>query len=131
MHLGVCGTSGQILRFILSAGQRADCLFGPAVAQGFHPRAIVADRAYDTEAMARCARSSAALLVVPSKRNRRHPRCLHKMVYRRRNIVERVIGRLKDHRRIATRYDKTDRSYNAFIAIAATLFNLKPSVNTA
>ena len=131
MHLGVCGTSGRVLRFLLSAGQRADCVFGPLLAQGLRPRALVADRAYDTQAMAGAAGACDAVLVVPSRRNRKHPRSLYKPVYRRRNIVERVIGRLKDHRRLATRYDKTDRNFKAFLCIAAASFNLNPTVNTA
>lgn len=127
--MAACGTSARIVRFILSAGQRADCLFGPLLTAGLRPRAIVADRAYDTERMAGSAQSSDAVLVVPSRRNRRRPRALYTAVYRRRNIVERIIGRLKDHRRIATRYDKTDRNYSAFLHIAAALFNLNPTVN--
>lgn len=131
MHLAVCGTSGRILRFLLSAGQRSDCLFGPLLAAGLRPRATVADRAYDTEAMVTAARACDAVLVVPSRRNRRRPRALYTAVYRRRNIVERIIGRLKDHRRLATRYDKTDANFKAFFAIAAALFNLNTTANTA
>lgn len=130
MHLAVCGTSGRIIRFLTSAGQRADCLFGPLLAAGLRPRAIVADRAYDTAAMAATAAGCDAVLAVPSRRGRKRPRLLYKSVYRRRNIVERIIGRLKDHRRIATRYDKTDTNFNAFLYIAAALFNLNPTVNT-
>jgi transposase len=76
------------------------------------------------------ARACDAVLVVPSRRNRKHPRSLYKPVYRRRNIVERVIGRLKDHRRLAICYDKTDQNYKALLCIRAAIFNLNPTLNT-
>jgi len=116
---------------LLTKGQSADCVQGPLIVGGRRPRAIVADRAYDTEAMIRLAKEKDAVLVVPSKRNRKSPRLLYKSVYRRRNIIERIIGRIKDNRRIATRYEKTDTNYIAFLYLAAAIFNLKPTVNTA
>lgn len=130
MHLAVCGISARLLRLVVSAGHRADCPYGPGLVAGLAPRAIVADRAYDTVAMEKAAGACGAILVVPSKRNRRRPRALYYPVYRRRNIVERIIGRLKDQRRIATRYEKTTQNYYAFLFIAAALFNLNPTVNT-
>ena len=120
-----------IVRIILTKGQAADCVQGPALVDGLKPRAIVADRAYDTNQMIAVAREAGAELVVPSKKNRKAPRCLYKAVYRRRNLIERKVNVLKDYRRIATRYDKTDSSYYAAICIAATIQNLKLlSVNT-
>ena len=127
----MCGTGGLIVRIVLTKGQSADCVQGPVVAQGFRPRAILADRAYDTEAMLRLARERDAVLVVPSKKNRKSPRPLYSRVYRRRNIIERIIGRLKDNRRIATRYEKTDSNFLAFLFLSAIIFNLNPTVNTA
>ena len=40
-------------------------------------------------------------------------------LYRERNVIERLVGRLKEYRRVATRYDKLDRHYLAFVQIAA------------
>jgi transposase len=71
-----------------------------------------------------------AELVVPSKSNRKSPRCITKSVYRRRNIIERVIGRLKDFRRLSMRFEKTDSNFFGFVLIAAALYNLNPTVNT-
>lgn len=116
---------------ILTKGQSADCVQGPLLVGDRWPRAIVADRAYDTNEMIRLAKERDAVLVVPAKKNRKVPRALYKPVYRRRNIIERIIGRIKDNRRIATRYEKTDTNYLAFLYLAATIFNLKPTVNTA
>lgn len=118
------------MRIIMTAGHRADPPFGPKLVEEFRPRAILADRAYDTDAMIQVAKELKAELVVPSKSNRRFPRCITKSVYKRRNIVERVIGRLKDYRRVTFRFEKTDTSYFGFVYIASMLYNLNPTVNT-
>jgi len=69
-------------------------------------------------------------LVVPSKSNRKFPRSITKGVYKRRNIMERIIGRLKDFRRVSMRFEKTDSNFFGFVYVAALLHNLKSTVNT-
>jgi putative transposase len=128
--LAICGITSSILRIIMTAGHRSDCPYGPELVNGFRPRAILADRAYDTNAMIAKAAELKAELVVPSKSNRKFPRCITKSVYKRRNIIERVIGRLKDYRRLSMRFEKTDSNFFSFIFIAAALYNLNPTVNT-
>lgn len=59
--------------------------------------------------------------VIPSRTNRRTPRALDTLAYTRRNVIERLFGRIKAFRRIATRYDKTAASYSAWLAFVATL----------
>lgn len=130
LHLAICGISSSILRIIMTAGHRSDCPYGPPLVDGFRPRAILADRAYDTNTMIAKAAALKAELVVPSKSNRKFPRCIAKNVYKRRNIIERVIGRLKDFRRVSMRFEKTDSNYFGFVYIAALLYNLNPTVNT-
>ncbi len=71
-----------------------------------------------------------AELIVPSKSNRKFPRCITKSVYKRRNIIERIIGKLKDYRRVAMRFEKTDSNFFAFVYIAAVMLNLTATVNT-
>ncbi len=129
--MSICGVSGRIARLLLTKGQASDCVQGINLVSGFRPRAILGDKAYDTAQMLSVAKALGAELVVPSKKNRKAPRSLYKVVYRRRNIVERIFCRLKDYRRVATRYDKTDFNFAGFVFIAAILFNLKPTVNTA
>jgi transposase len=60
--------------------------------------------------------------VIPSTTSRRQPIPYSKMLYRQRNLIERMFARLKDFRRIATRYDKLARNFiaGAFIAAAVT-----------
>ena len=63
------------------------------------------------------------MVIPPRKGTRPHP--YDKTLYKLRNQVERFINRLKQYRRVATRYDKTDTSYLGFLMFAATLTNLK------
>ena len=57
--------------------------------------------------------------VIPQFRTEKTPRLMDWDLYRERNVVERLVGRLKEYRRIATRYDKLAASYLAFVQLAA------------
>ncbi|MEL6704010.1 MAG: transposase, partial [Bacteroidota bacterium] len=56
--------------------------------------------------------------VIPSKRNRKRPRRHDRALYRERNVVERTLGHLKEHRRIGTRHEKLAESYRAMVQLA-------------
>uniref|UniRef100_UPI00359309C3 transposase n=1 Tax=Thiocapsa sp. TaxID=2024551 RepID=UPI00359309C3 len=59
--------------------------------------------------------------IIPQLRTETQPRLMDWRTYRERNVVERLVGRLKEHRRLATRYDKLASSYLAFVHLAAIL----------
>ncbi len=82
----------------------------------------MANRAYDTDAIRAQIQAQGAVPNIPSKRTRRWKHCFSPVLYRRRNAIERMFGRLKDFRRIATRYDKTARNFLA----AAVSYWLSP-----
>ncbi|MFC7666489.1 IS5 family transposase [Hymenobacter humi] len=112
---------GNPLRLRLTPGQQADCTVAADLLAGLAVGAVLADKAYDTDALvAGCAQTGAAL-VVPSKRSRRVARVLDRNLYADRNKVERFFNRLKQYRRLATRYEKTGASFLAFAHCAATL----------
>ena len=82
---------------------------------------LIADKAYDTNALRSLLAQRGIEAVIPSIA-RRKPVIPHdRAVYRERNLIERMFGRLKDFRRIATRYDKLARNFLAGIILAATL----------
>lgn len=82
---------------------------------------LIADRGYDTNAIRAAIAAQGAEVVIPSTTSRRAPIHYDRNVYRARNLVERLWCRLKDWRRIATRYDKLARNFLAAAHIAATL----------
>jgi len=83
-------------------------------------RRLIADRGYDANHLRRFLAEQQAEAVIPSTTSRRQPIPYDDHAYRERNRIERMWCRLKDWRRIATRYDKLARNYlsGAFIAAA-------------
>lgn len=80
-----------------------------------------ADKGYDSDAIRRKIEDKGAMPNIPPKANRRWKNCFSPFLYRNRNAIERMFGRLKDFRRIATRYDRLARNYLAAVCLAATI----------
>jgi transposase len=83
------------------------------------PERLIADRAYDAESLRRWLAAHQIEAVIPSTATRTVPYPLDRAAYARRNIIERLVGRLKNWRRIATRYDRLARNYLAALALVA------------
>jgi len=99
-----------------------DCRAAEALLPHLPPDALVmADRAYDTDAVRERIQAQGAVPNIPPRRNRRWRHCFSPVLYRGRNAVERMFGRLKDFRRIATRYDKLAANFLAAVQLAATV----------
>ena len=95
------------------------------------PKALLADKGYDGDAVREALLLQGILPVIPPKANRKvHIPCDFSR-YRDRNRIERMFGKLKQQRRIATRYDKTILSFESFLNLAAARLWLKSYVNTA
>jgi transposase len=106
----------------LTPGQAADCRAAELLLQHLPPDALVmADRAYDTDAVRAQIQDQGAVPNIPPKRNRRWKHCFSPVLYRGRNAIERMFGRLKDFRRIATRYDKLAINFLAAVQLAAAV----------
>jgi transposase len=84
-------------------------------------RRLVADRAYDADHLRRRLARQRSEAVIPSTASRRKPIAYNKRAYRKRNHIERMRCRIKDWRRIATRYDKLARNYLSGAYFAAIL----------
>ena len=76
---------------------------------------------YDSDAIRRQIEAAGAAPNIPPKVNRRWKPCFSPALYRGRNAIERMFGRLKDFRRIATRYDRLATNYLAAVRLAATV----------
>ena len=84
-------------------------------------RRLIADKAYDADSLRKWLAERQVKAVIPSTATRRTPYPLDRRAYRRRNVIERLFGRLKNWRRIATRYDRHASNYLAAIALVATV----------
>ena len=94
------------------------------------PTAVIADRAYDTDAFLKLLRQRDTEAVIPPLKNRLVQRRYNRRKYKRRNLIERLVNRLKHYRRVATRYEKTARNFLAFAQLASALVTLGVTVNT-
>jgi transposase len=115
----VVSSNGQLVRYFLTGGQVNDVTQAEALITGLSGKAVVADRAYDSDAFLAAVTASGMRAVVPSRATRRSLRELDSEAYGRRNVIERWFGRVKQYRRVATGYDKTATSYGRFAATAA------------
>ena len=109
------------MRLLISPGQASDMGAVPQLLTGL-PRAVtvVADRGYDSNAVIELIERSGAKASIPSCSRRRVHRSIDPAIYRKRNLVERFFCKLKQFRRIATRFDKLARNFLAAIALAST-----------
>jgi transposase len=84
-------------------------------------RLLHGDKGYDSDAVRRKIQCKGAAPNIPPKANRRWKDCLSPFLYRDCNAIERMFGRLKDFRRIATRYDRLAVNFLAAVCLAATI----------
>jgi transposase len=85
------------------------------------PRRLVGDKGYSSSSLRRYLRQKGIRYTIPRRTNEHRGGSFDKAIYRLRNRVERLINRLKQYRRIATRYDKRAANYATWITIAAIL----------
>lgn len=85
------------------------------------PRRLIADRAYDARRLREWLQRRGDEAVIPPNPTRKHPHAYNAKAYKSRNLIERMFCRLKDFRRVATRYDKLARNFIAGALIAATV----------
>jgi transposase len=82
---------------------------------------LLADKGYDTDAIRAFLKERRIKPIIPGKANRKNKICHDKEAYKGRNVVERCFCRLKDFRRIATRYDKLAQNFFSTLCFVATL----------
>ena len=121
IHMAVDGR-GRPLRLILTPGQRGDAPLAPALLEGLSPRRVLADKAYDSNAIRALVASMGDEAVIPCNPTRRRPIPFDFEAYKARNLVERCFNKLKHFRRIATRYDRQARNFRSFVVLAAAIF---------
>jgi len=85
------------------------------------PKRLLADRAYDANSLREELDRRGIKAVIPPNPTRKHPHRYDKRAYKGRNVIERMFCRLKDFRRIATRYDKRADTFLSAICLVAAL----------
>ena len=118
---------GNLIRYLLLPGNAAESPGLVPLTDGIATKgsAVIADKAYDTDKIRKTLAAQGIISVIPSKSNRKHPFPLDKAQYRTRHLVENYFARIKEYRRIATRYDKTDTSYSGMLDLVATVIAMR------
>lgn len=128
----IAADARRAVMFSLSAGQDHDAPAGRELMRRLpQPEttvALIMDRAYEGNATRQLALDLGFTPVVPPLKTRCHPWSFDKMLYRRRNEIERLFRRLKGFRRIFSRFDKLDVMFTAFIHFALITEALRPQL---
>jgi transposase len=105
---------------MLSEGQMNDQKGAGLLAPVLPPaRELIADRGYDSNPFRAALAERGIAACIPSKKNRKQPIPYDALLYRQRHRIENMFGRLKDWRRIATRYDRCATTFFGAITLAA------------
>jgi transposase len=114
-------TQGRPLRFILTAGQTHDVTTAADLLADRNPAGVIADKAYDSNALRELIAAAQAEPVIPSKSNRKIQIPHDAIAYKMRNRIERFFNKLKHFRRIATRYDRRASYFLAALHLASAM----------
>lgn len=112
---------GNPVEITLTPGQQADVTQGEELLDKHRPEVVIADKGYDSDALIASIEAQGAVAVIPPRKNRQERRAYDRALYQERNVVERFINRIKQYRRVATRYDKTARNFLAFVQVASIM----------
>ena len=118
----VTDAKGRPLVFFMTAGQVSGYT-GAAALLGSLPAAewMIADRGYDADWFREALKAKGIHPCIPGRKSRGNAVRYDKRRYRRRNRIEIMFGRLKDWRRVATRYDRCAKTFLSAVALAATV----------
>jgi transposase len=113
---------GRPVAFLITPGNCHDLTAARDLLPTIHPpRQLLADKAYDARSLRNWLAQRRVKVVIPPNPTRKHPHSYDAKAYKGRNLIERMFCRLKDFRRIATRYDKRADIYLSTILLAAAL----------
>ena len=118
----IADAKGRLLSILLTGGEAHDC----PVAERLIRRCkaaeeLLGDKAYDSAELRESLEDRGTTPVIPNKCNRKQPFSFNKKSYQKRHRIENAFCRLKDFRRIATRYDKLARNFLASICLVAAI----------
>ena len=116
---------GCLSRFVLLPGQRHDTVGVEPLIEGIEFEALLGDKAFDADWLRAELDRRGATAVIPPKSNRTGAIPCDFAMYAWRHLVENFFCKLKEFRRIATRYDKTDCSFTSMIYLASSMIAMR------
>jgi transposase len=116
----MCDALGLPVKFILTPGEASDFTQALPLLKDENPDYVLADRGYDSDAIVDYIKQINAIPVIPPKSNRIIQRNYDRHIYKERNLIERLFNRLKQFRKIATRFEKAQINFEACIYLACS-----------
>jgi transposase len=116
---------GNPLRLALTAGQRHDITQAETLTAEYAFEHLIADKSYDADPFLEIVIQRGAVPVIPPRANRKQARDYDAHLYRERHLVECFINKIKQFRRIFSRFDKLDSRYLGFLSFVAALIWLR------
>jgi putative transposase len=110
---------GLPVRLIATPGQRNDIALAHDLVDDIDTEAVLADKGYDANHLIEKMEEHGTKVVIPPKRDRKIQRQYDADLYKERNRIERFFNKLKQFRRVATRYDKLLANFMGFVKLAA------------
>jgi transposase len=119
--LALTDALGNLVRFTLLPGQRFDTVGFPPLVEGLAFEALIADKAFDSNAIVADLDARGAKVVIAQHPRRIPPLVIDTEIYKWRHLIENFFCKLKEFKRIAMRADKTDQSFAAMIHLTAAI----------
>ena len=121
--LALTDALGNLVRFVLLPGQRFDTVGVPPLIDGLAFQALIADKAFDSNAIVTDLDERGAKIVISQHSRRAQPLKIDEEMYKWRHLIENFFVRLKEFKRIAMRACKTDQSFASMIHLVAAVIN--------
>ena len=116
---------GNLLRYLLTAGQRHDITQAADLIAGYEFEGLIADRSYDGDDFLQLIAEMEAEAVIPYRKNRKEQREYDKHLYKERHLVACLFNKIKNYRRIFSRFEKLDQRYLGLLSFVGALIWLR------
>lgn len=116
---------GNPLELALTGGQQHDVTQAPALLVGKQPQRVIADRGYDADSLIELIEQQGAKAEIPSRQHRKSPRDYDRHYYKERHLIECLFSKIKQYRRVFSRFDKLARNYWSFLCFVCALLWLR------
>jgi transposase len=116
----LCDALGMPIKFIVTAGQESDMTQAIPLLTNQSASYVIADKGYDSDAIINHIKYMNAEPVIPPKSNRIVQRFYDKYLYKDRNLIERFFNKLKQFRKIATRFEKRKTNFEGLLYLACS-----------
>ena len=116
---------GQALKFSLTPGNRHDITQASYLIDGYKDTQILADKGYDSQDLLEQIKNQNCTAVIPPRSNRKCPRIYDRHVYKERHLIECFFNKIKQFRRVFSRFEKKASSFMAFLSYASIIIWLR------